>query len=387
MAFAARTVDQFAALADVIFAGLAQGDLLYYDGTRWANKVPGAAVDGSGNLVFVAQASGQPASVTTGGADTDVTLKIRPKGTGCTQLGPDSRSSTFFNLINGQRDLEVYRASSTKPASYGVYADTVAADLVNAFSVGVNGRADTTGAGATQNLGSTNGVIGAGFSSLPSGRTITAVRGGNFSATVLGGGTAAEAYGVFQQVQVTTGSTITTAIGNAVWFYNITQVSGTGTLYGYYIKNNGLTTPIATFAGLWMGDMSSGIATNPYFLWCDSPGVFRVKADGVMAHYNPAFSPKYTPGATQYERIVIQWNGNAAEVTTEKGADGGTLRPLKLGGSGVYVTSSAPAAAPTDGNLANGQISFYLDESGNNLKVRVRYSDGTLKTGTLAVLA
>lgn len=48
---------------------------------------------------------------------------------------------------------------------------------------------------------------------------------------------------------------------------------------------------------------------------------------------------------------------------------------------------AAPASAPTDGNLAAAQITFYLDESGNNLKIRVRYSDGTtLKTGTVALV-
>ncbi len=33
--------------------------------------------------------------------------------------------------------------------------------------------------------------------------------------------------------------------------------------------------------------------------------------------------------------------------------------------------------------LINGSISFYLDEGNNELKVRVKYSDGLLKTGTI----
>ena len=36
-------------------------------------------------------------------------------------------------------------------------------------------------------------------------------------------------------------------------------------------------------------------------------------------------------------------------------------------------------------NLTNGSISFYLDEGNNQLKVRVKYSDGLLKTGTIAL--
>jgi hypothetical protein len=56
-------------------------------------------------------------------------------------------------------------------------------------------------------------------------------------------------------------------------------------------------------------------------------------------------------------------------------------------GSAGRWASAAPASAPTDAHLAASQISFYLDESGNNLKVRVKYADGTtLKTGTVALV-
>jgi hypothetical protein len=44
----------------------------------------------------------------------------------------------------------------------------------------------------------------------------------------------------------------------------------------------------------------------------------------------------------------------------------------------------APNGAPT--GLANSQISFYLNEAGNQLKVAVKYSDGTTKTATIALL-
>jgi hypothetical protein len=50
------------------------------------------------------------------------------------------------------------------------------------------------------------------------------------------------------------------------------------------------------------------------------------------------------------------------------------------------VIINAPASAPTDADLPASSISFYLDEAGNNLKVRATYADGTTrKTGTLAV--
>src|SRR5207245_11673956 len=53
--------------------------------------------------------------------------------------------------------------------------------------------------------------------------------------------------------------------------------------------------------------------------------------------------------------------------------------------SGAAVALGAPSSAPTDANLNNSNISFWLDETGNNLKVRVKYSSGTLKTATIAL--
>ncbi len=43
----------------------------------------------------------------------------------------------------------------------------------------------------------------------------------------------------------------------------------------------------------------------------------------------------------------------------------------------------APNSAPADSDLDKGMISFHLDEAANKLRMRVRYSDGTLKTGSV----
>jgi hypothetical protein len=45
----------------------------------------------------------------------------------------------------------------------------------------------------------------------------------------------------------------------------------------------------------------------------------------------------------------------------------------------------APASAPPDATLTKGGISFYLNTSTNRLKIRVKYPDGTLKTGSIAL--
>lgn len=56
-------------------------------------------------------------------------------------------------------------------------------------------------------------------------------------------------------------------------------------------------------------------------------------------------------------------------------------------GSAGHLPKIVLAARPTAGaTLFNGSLSFYLDESGNFLKVEVKYSNGTTKTGTIAAL-
>lgn len=44
-----------------------------------------------------------------------------------------------------------------------------------------------------------------------------------------------------------------------------------------------------------------------------------------------------------------------------------------------------PNSWSSDSDLSNGQVSAYLDEGANQLKFRVKYSNGTLKTGTVGL--
>lgn len=61
----------------------------------------------------------------------------------------------------------------------------------------------------------------------------------------------------------------------------------------------------------------------------------------------------------------------------------GTADLNLLAGRNFLGTPNSP---PVDGDIASAQMSLYLDESSNTMKVRVKYSDGsTLKTGTIAL--
>lgn len=66
--------------------------------------------------------------------------------------------------------------------------------------------------------------------------------------------------------------------------------------------------------------------------------------------------------------------------------DNANSTQVKVDDSNQMVVQSTRNAAPADVEISNEESCFYLDESGNALKVRVRYSDGTYKTGTIALV-
>jgi hypothetical protein len=161
------------------------------------------------------------------------------------------------------------------------------------------------------------GVVAAGETEHTSG-TQAAVYGLDAQATNFGAGNVTALYAVKATIRNLGAGTIASAYGLYVL---PPQSSGGGA--------------ITTNYGLWLGDQTSSGGTSDYAFWYDSPGVYRIKSDGVMAYYNPDFSPKYTPDATDHERVVQQWNGNVLEYGTEAGGTG-VLRGMRLLGASLY---------------------------------------------------
>ena len=60
-------------------------------------------------------------------------------------------------------------------------------------------------------------------------------------------------------------------------------------------------------------------------------------------------------------------------------------KALFVDGGGDGVTLTAPNTALADSVLENNNIHFYLDEGTNTLKVKVKYSTGTIKTGEITL--
>lgn len=84
-------------------------------------------------------------------------------------------------------------------------------------------------------------------------------------------------------------------------------------------------------------------------------------------------------GGWVYQSVIY---GTSASGTTENA----TKADVTIATSDLEFIIRANSSAPTDANIPNGFICPYLDESGNNLIFRVRYSSGTLKTATIALV-
>lgn len=71
---------------------------------------------------------------------------------------------------------------------------------------------------------------------------------------------------------------------------------------------------------------------------------------------------------------------------------GGVDNELNIGGllkgdlAAPQFRFAANTAAPADASLDNGDVAFWVDEATNDLKVKVKYSGGTVKSGTVAAL-
>ena len=179
-----------------------------------------------------------------------------------------------------------------------------------------------------------------------------------------------------QGIYVIAGASSSGAVSTLTQIYvgsSVTGGSAVATHHGIYVDSpftvSGGT--IGVNYAFYAATQADAQTTHSYGLWIDDQGVYRIKSDNtfnsvyqaIPALYNPQFT-KYTPGAANYERIVMgQFNSNVAEIGTEAGGTG-TLRNLKLIGAGitfgtpvnggvVYSTASvlAYSAAGTSGQV------------------------------------
>lgn len=134
------------------------------------------------------------------------------------------------------------------------------------------------------------------------------------------------------------------------------------------ISNDGAT---VTNGYVYHADDMAGFATNGYYAWFDSRGVYRIREDNtfdavgqaIPALYNPLFT-KYVAGAADFERLVEYWTGNVATFGVEVGGTG-TNRVLNLVGSLVKANGVTLATASNSLAFTNktGNISLWTNDA------------------------
>lgn len=92
------------------------------------------------------------------------------------------------------------------------------------------------------------------------------------------------------------------------------------------------------------------------------------------------------------KKLYLDGGGDTyiSEYTTDRiGLEAGGTRVFDLRADLIYGTQrslwAAPSTAINDSTLGNSELSWWVDETNNALTFRVKYSDGTLKTGEVTL--
>jgi hypothetical protein len=324
--------------------------------------------------------------ITAGGPDANIPLAIRPKGnSGFLQLGPDTLGASGWSGYD--LGTEYIKLNTTATVSYGYYSSITSGDYTNASLIGDSISLYTKN-DAVNNTDQLIGLDVNAYPQLPTGKTLRQAVGAQAQVEAFNSGTITTAYGLegFVTARQLNHIDVACAINGAVSaaplesgsidfalshqsvLGNLSTVSGAGTGIHFYSRAVN-TVPMEELITLYSEDLT-GRATNTEFLRLDSPGVFIVNGAGMTQYYNPSFSPKYTPGATSFERAVQQWNGNVLEYGTEAGSTGGALRGVRIIGDSLEVgsgllklTPRAEPSSPVEGmiyaNSSDHHLYFY----------------------------
>lgn len=309
-------------------SGVVAGDAGFtYDKTTNVLSLNGAA----NSLNLKGSATGDAVEVSATGADTDIIVKVTPKGLGYTQLGPDTYGIAGWGGENVM--LECYAIDSGQFAE-GIYCEVNAGDIAGAQILGMSFNANTCGnyQTATQSQDYLYGMQGGANSYLPSGLTLNLARGGDFQVFQVGTGTLTDAIAVSGYAQALHG-TITNAYAIVA---TVSPTQGNGVVVNAY--------------GLKVDDVTTGTTLNYscYF------GAGKYHFDGLTASAVtltdasknltsvalPADATKFLNGVGAFSTPA----GGVTSIATTSPITGGTITATGTLGLDVSVNHAFTAA-------------------------------------------
>jgi hypothetical protein len=87
-------------------------------------------------------------------------------------------------------------------------------------------------------------------------------------------------------------------------------------------------------------------------------------------------------GSSAAARFDVKGSGATSATTTALFQNSASVSALKVKDDGYCIFRAKDAVIP-DGDLGNNEMSFYLEESTNDLHFKVKYSTGTVKSGKI----
>jgi hypothetical protein len=158
-------------------------------------------------------------------------------------------------------------------------------------------------------------------------------------------------------------------------YHNAGQITVYGSLAGYKLINN---------VGAETGEFRLS-SNGGFFNLKNSSGtdVFAIDANSGLAGIVGSFGiGAYGPYSA---RLDVKGSGSTSATTTALFKNSSSVAALKVKDDG-YCILRANNAAIASGDLANNEMSAYIDESLNLLIFKVKYSSGAVKTVSLALI-
>jgi len=274
-------------------------------------------------------------------------------------------------------------ASSNQAIAFGDYAVASTGDYNIAIGAGTNagpnfgaqatGPAGNAGAGAIAIGGAPNA------GAVASGQAAIAIGGSRSSGTAgaVAAGQHSVAIGPSASTDAASGQSV--AIGDFVSCTNGGMVA-IGS-QGVFASGN----QAVAIGGNTSGGNSVAIGTGAF---CNAARGVAIGGSGPIGDTTNAQAPNAV--ALGSAANAAHTNGTAlgfrsATTVADQIVLGATAAQTGTNATRMYCFGTS--TAPTDSTIPTSGITLWLDEAGNNLKFRVRYSDGvTLKTGTVALV-